>query len=303
MRVFLTGATGYVGRHVARNLVRAGHTVSALVRRGSEGKLPEEVRPHTAIVEGRLERPDTYRKALQVCDAVVNLPGLLRESPTKGITFEKVHFLGTKLLVDEARGNHMVRFLQMSALGVRSGASAKYQETKFRAEEYLKESGVRWTIFRPSIMFGNEKEGLPNFISVLRDLLTMAPFVVPVPGNGKYLFQPVAVQNVSEGFVKALENDSSVGKVYDVAGPDRYTYDGLLDMVSYVTGRNKLKIHQPMWLVKTLATLFGRFAFFPVTRDQLRMLEEGNISDRWTEFFEDFAITPLRIVEHLHRGL
>ena len=76
-------------------------------------------------------------------------------------------------------------------------------------------------------MFGNEREGFVNFMSVLQDLLAMAPFVVPVLGDGKYRFQPIAIQNVSEGFVKALTNDGSVGKTYDVAGPDRYTYNEL----------------------------------------------------------------------------
>src|SRR5208337_2859202 len=105
--------------------------------------------------------------------------------------------------------------------------------------------------------------------SVLQDLLAMTPFVFPVLGDGKYRFQPVAIQNVSEGFVKALTNDGSVGKTYDVAGPDRYTYDELLDMVAYIVGKHKIKIHQPMLLMKMMASMFGGFKFFPVSRDQI----------------------------------
>lgn len=302
MKVFLTGATGYVGRQVVRDLVKAGYAVVALVRKGSEPKLPEGIAGSITVVNGDIQKPESYRDALQSCDAIINLPGLLREFPNKGITFEGVHFLGTKLLVDEAQKIGTPRFIQMSALGVRQGARPKYQETKFRAEEYLKASGLRWTIFRPSLMFGSEKEGFANFMNVLRDLLEMGPFVVPVLGDGKYRFQPVALQNVSEGFVKALTIDGSVGKTYDVAGPDRYTYNELLDMVAYVVGKHKIKIHQPMVLMKMMASMFGGFKFFPVSRDQITMLEEENISDRWKEFFDDFAIAPFRIVENIHKG-
>jgi len=291
-----------VGRQVARDLVKAGYAVVALIRIGSETKLPGGIAGSITVVNGDIQKPETYRDALQSCDAIINLPGLLREFPNEGMTFEGVHFLGTRLLVDEAQTLGVARFIQMSALGVREGARPKYQETKFRAEEYLKGSQLRWTIFRPSLMFGNEKEGFANFISVLHDLLLMVPVVVPVLGDGNYRFQPVAVQNVSEGFVKALTNDLSVGRTYDMAGPDRYTYNELLDMVAYVVGKHKIKIHQPMFLMKAVASLLGGFKFFPVSRDQITMLEEENISDRWKEFFDDFAITPLRIVENIHKG-
>ena len=260
------------------------------------------MRGKITIVNGDIQAPDSYRTALRGCEASINLPGLLREFPRKGITFEGVHYLGTKSLIDTAKSEGVTRFIQMSALGVREGAKPKYQETKLRAEEYLASSGLRWTIFRPSLMFGNEKEGFANFMSVLRDLLAMVPFVVPVLGDGKYRFQPVAIQNVSEGFVKALTNESSVGKRYDVAGPDRYTYDELLDMVAYVAQKHKIKVHQPMFAIKLLASIFGGFKFFPVSRDQITMLEEENISDRWKDFFDTFAVVPLRLVENIHKG-
>ncbi|HTR80754.1 MAG TPA: complex I NDUFA9 subunit family protein [Bacteroidota bacterium] len=302
MRIFLTGGTGYVGRQILRDLCAKGHAVTTLVRPGSRHKLPDELRRNVALIEGDILRPESYANAFHKCEACINLPGILREFPSKGVTFEGVHFRGTKLLIDLAGKNAPIRFIQMSALGVRQGAATKYQKTKYRAEEYLKASGMHWTIFRPSLMFGNEKEGLMNFMTVLKDLLAMAPFVVPVLGDGKYRFQPVAVQNVSEGFVEALERPEAIGKTYDVAGPDRFSYNELLDIVSRVVGVNKIKLHQPMTLMKIAALLFGRFQFFPVSRDQITMLQEENISDRWEEFFYDFNITPLRLVENIQKG-
>jgi uncharacterized protein YbjT (DUF2867 family) len=302
MRVFLTGATGYVGRQIVRDLVAAGHEVSVLVRAGSEEKIPREVSETVTIISGDTLDVKSYASALDSSEACINLPGLLREFPKRGISFERVHYLGTKTLVDVAAGNGPKRFIQMSALGVRDGAAAKYQQTKFRAEEYLKSSTLRWTIFRPSLMFGNEKEGFANFFTVLRDLLRMAPFVVPVIGDGKYRFQPVAVQNVSEGFVSSIVLESSSGKIYDIAGPDKYTYDQLLDVVAYLTGKHKVKFHQPMALMKFAASMLGGFAFFPLSRDQITMLEEENLSERWEDFFRDFSIVPLRLMENVHKG-
>lgn len=302
MKVFLTGSTGYVGRQVVRDLIAAGHAVVCLVRPGSEGKLPREVAGRVDIVRGDILETKTYRDRLQSCEAIINLPGLLREFPRRGITFEGVHYAGPVRLIDEAKKANVARFIHMSALGVRQDAIPKYQETKYRAEEYLKSSGLRWTVFRPSLMFGNEKEGLMNFMSVLKDLLNIAPLFVPVLGSGNYRFQPVAVQDVSQGFVRALVNESSVGKIYDVAGPDRYTYNELLDVVSYITGRNKIKFHQPMFLMKIAASMFGGYSFFPVSRDQITMLEEENISDRWEDFFRDFGFAPRRLMEHVHEG-
>ena len=302
MRIFLTGATGYVGRQIIRDLVDAGHQVSALVRKGSEDKLPPGVAEKVAIIPGNILHPDSYLAEVRSSEVCINLPGLLREFPKRGITFEGVHYQGTKLLVDAAAKAGHLRFIQMSALGVREGAAPKYQETKFRAEEYLKSSTLRWTIFRPSLMFGNEKEGVANFFTVLRDLLSLVPFVVPVLGNGKYRLQPVAVQNVSQGFVKSIALENTVGKTYDVAGPDRYTYDELLDVVAYVTGKHKMKFRQPMPLMKLAAAMLGGFKFFPVSSEQITMLEEENISDRWQEFFNVFSIAPLRLMENIHKG-
>ncbi len=301
MNIFLTGGTGYVGRNILRALAAAGHRVSTLIRRGSEEKIPKDIqdvrhlRGVGHLIHGSLETPDSYRDALSHCDAVINLPGLLREFPSKGITFETVHFLGAKNLIDEARRAGVRRFLQMSALGVRAGAKTKYLSTKFCAEEYLKSSGLQWTIFRPSVIFGKENEGYANFFLVLRELLTKFPFVVPVPGSGNYVFQPVAIENVADGFVKALTVQSSIGKAYDVAGPEQFTFNELLDIVSEKAGKRKIKFHLPIGLMKNIATMFERFSFFPVSRDQITMLEEGNVSDNWQYFFNELSTIPIHL--------
>ena len=303
MKAFLTGSTGYVGRQIVRDLVKAGHNVRALIRPGSEPKLPSEVRDKIEIAHGDTTDPSTLRGKLDGCAAVINLPGLLREFPRKGITFQKVHFEGTKNLAEEAKRAGVKRFVQMSALGVRAGSTTGYQKTKWLAEEYLRASGLDWTIFRPSVIFGREDEGLINFLSVLVDLLNMMPLFVPVIGNGKYRFQPVALENVSEGFVKSLTTPASIGKVYEVGGPQKMTYNEMLDLVGEAIGKKKVKFRQPVFVMKTLASFLDGFKFFPISKDQITMLLEENICSDEQPFFRDFQIKPIYFRDGLARYL
>lgn len=295
MRVFVTGGTGYVGRNVLRALLSAGHTPIALVRRQSIAKLPVDLHGKIEIVNGNVNTSESYLTQLGSCEAVINLLGIIREFPGKGITFYDAHVRCTQSLLDASKKAGTRRFLQMSALGVHGDACTGYQRTKFEAEQLLQTAGVDWTIFRPSLIVRHEEAGCENFITMLRSLLTMLPFVVPVLGSGDYRFQPVAVDDVAAGIVRALMTPASVGKIYDVAGSERFSFNELLDIVGAGLGIKKLKIHQPLWSMKIMAALLGGFSFFPISHDQIIMLEEESVTDAWQPFFTDFNIAPIPV--------
>jgi nucleoside-diphosphate-sugar epimerase len=303
VQVFITGGTGYIGRQVIRDLVGRGHGVRALVRSGSESKLPGEYSSNISIVTGDIRRPESLRKGMAGCDAVIHLPGLIREFPHRGITFHEIQYIGSKNVIDEARRMNVRHFVLMSANGVRPDAATSYHKTKWMAEEYLRQSSLEWTIFRPSIVFGNEHEGYENFISVLVDQLRMMPFFVPVPGDGRYEFQPVFINNLTEGFVRSLRYRTATGKTYEVGGVERFSFNRMLDIVAGILGIRKRKFHQPILLLRILAGAFRRYSFFPITIDQLTMLLEGNVTEREQEFFSDFEITPIRLEESLRHSL
>ena len=179
------------------------------------------------------------------------------------------------------------RYLQMSALGTRPDAHSRYHQTKWLAEEAVRRSATSWTIFRPSIIFGPGDE----FLSVLARLVRRLP-AVPVLGDGMYRLQPIAVEQVAEGFVRALLSGTSVGQTYEVAGPRPYRFVEILDQIGAAIGRARVrKLHVPLGAVKLATRALQWLPFFPLTTDQLTMLEEESVADP-ARFYADLGITP-----------
>jgi NADH dehydrogenase len=293
-RVFVTGATGFVGKHVLRALVNAGFLVRCLVRPGSEADL----RGFESIdrVPGDVLKPEGLEASAEGCAAVVHLVGIIRERPVRGITFERLHVQATVNMLAVAKAAGIARYLQMSALGVRRGATSRYHQTKWRAEEAVRRSDLDWTIFRPSIIFGLGDE----LISVLVNMIRRLP-VVPVLGDGEYRLQPVAAEHVAEGFTRALLDRASAGKTYDVGGPRPYSFVEILDQIGIALGRRRVrKIHVPLTPVKLATRALHWLPFYPLTPDQIAMLEEENVTDP-TPFYADFGITPEPFAEGLRR--
>jgi NADH dehydrogenase len=294
MRIFISGGTGFVGGHVCRALRERGHEVRLLVhRRGGAAEGGVE------LVEGDVTRPVTFENSLGGCDAVINLVGIIREFPSKGATFERLHVQATANLLAAAGRNGIKRYLQMSALGSRPAAVSAYHQTKWRAEEAVRESGLEWTIFRPSLIFGPHDA----FINMLASQLRLAP-VMPVIGSGSYRLQPIHADDVARCFSLALELPETVGQAYDLCGVDRVSYEDLLDMISAALGRSRpFKPHLPLGLMKLVIPVAQEIPQFPITMDQLQMLlEESICSGEWRQTF-GFEPRGLQdgIAEYLHK--
>jgi NADH dehydrogenase len=293
-RIFVTGATGFVGHAVVRALLHHGFLVRCLVRRGSES----ELRGFESIdrVPGDVLKPEGLVHAVEGCAAVIHLVGIIREHRARGVTFERLHPLATANMLGVAHEAGVKRYLHMSALGTRSDARARYHQTKWEAEEIVRASALEWTIFRPSLIYGTGDE----FVSMLARLVRRAP-VVPVLGSGQTRFQPVALEHVAEGFVRALRIPASVGQVYEVAGPQAYRFLDILDLIGAAVGRRRVrKVHVPLGLVRAATHGLGWLPFFPVTTDQLIMLGEDNVTEPM-RFYTDFGIAPESFVAGLHR--
>ncbi len=295
--VLVTGGTGFVGTHVCRALIARGHLPRLLVRVGSEGRIPEDVRNACRVTLGDVADRDAVEFAAQGTSAIVHLVGIIREFPKRDVTFERLHVTATRNAVDAARRWEIPRFIHMSALGARPGAPTGYFDTKGRAEEYVRQSGLSWTIFRPSVIFGPGDQ----FVNELAAIIAKAPFV-PVPGDGSYRLQPVFIGDVVKGIADSLLRPDTEGKVFEVGGPERISYVELLDRVAASAGRRAGKVHIPLPVLRPLVRRLERFRKFPLTTDQLEMLLAGNVCDAGP-FYSTFGFTPLSLSDYLSGGL
>jgi uncharacterized protein YbjT (DUF2867 family) len=292
MRIFLAGGTGFVGGHVRQALLARGHEIRLLVHKRSAAKLPD-----VEEVEGDITILPTFAEAVRGCDATINLVGIIREFPGRAVTFQRLHVEATRNILSAAKSAGVSRHLQMSALGARSDSSSGYFKSKAQAEEEVRRSGLNYTIFRPSIIFGPKDD----FINKLAGLLHTLP-AMPVIGDGEYELQPIAADDVARCFADALEKPATVGQSYDLCGPDRMSYNKLLDTVGAVLGKKHvMKLKNPLPLMQLIVPVMEHFSFFPITSDQMTMLVQGNVCDgSWRK---TFAFDPIKFEEGIRSYL
>ena len=302
MKVAIFGATGFVGSYLVDRLLAEGHTPRVLVRAGSASKLRQPERHE--VVTGEIGDADAVALCLEGAEAAIYNIGLIREFPRRGITFEAMHYAGAVTAIDAAVRGGVRRFVLMSANGVKPEGTG-YQSTKFRAEQYLASSGLDWTVFRPSVVFGDPR-GLQEFCSQLRDEMIVPPLPAPLfheglwPGGaGRFRMSPVAVEDVAAAFAGSLDEPASVRRIFPLGGPDALEWREIIAIIAAACGKKKRTVPAPVGVMRAAASLLDSFDWFPVTREQLQMLMEGNACDG-REAWRLFGIEPKRFsIENL----
>ncbi len=295
MRVAIIGGTGFVGGYLTDALLAAGHEPSLLVRDGSEDKVRRS--EHVRMTPGDISSQETLQSVLEGCSAVIYNVGILREFPRRGITFEESQYQGLVRTVEAARRTGVRRLLLMSANGVKRPGTP-YQESKRRAEEYALQSGLDVSVLRPSVIFG-DPEGKMEFATQLFNDMIRPPvpavsfFMGRDPEKGAVVMSPVHIEDVANAFVAVLENDETIGQTLSLGGPEVLSWKEMIRRIAEASGKRKWVLPMPTWIMRIGATLFDWLPFFPVTRGQLTMLEEGNTAD--PEVLE-------QLVGHVPRG-
>ncbi len=281
MRVAIFGGSGFVGSFLVDALIAAGHEPSLMVRLGSERKVKQAER--CRLVAGNLSSTTAIDATLENCDAVIYSVGILKQSPKQGITFEELQYNGVVRVAEAAKTRDISRFLLMSANGAKS-TGTPYQETKFRAEEHVRASGFDVTIFRPSVIFGEPRGRMEIGTQLYAEMISppipaVGFFTGWRPYRGAVAMSPVHVEDVAQAFLTALRDSSTIGKTYVLGGPEVLSWAEMLRRIATTVGRKKWILPMPIGIMKLAAALFDWLPFFPVTRDQLTMLAEGNTAD------------------------
>jgi NADH dehydrogenase len=293
MKVFLTGATGFVGGHLLERLLADGHSVRALVRDAQSAQLPAN--PGLEPVQGDVISGVGLAQAMQGCNAVIHLVGIIVESGKN--TFENVHHLGTRNVVQAALQNKIARFVQMSALGVRADGVSEYQTSKWKGEEAVRLSGLEYCILRPSLIFGPGD----GFVTQMLGIMRKAPLMRPVPGDGHPKFRPVFVDDVAVCFSQALTNPATTNQIIELGGAEELTLNQVLTEIAQCAGIRKRAVHVPMPIMFAAASVAQVILPRPpVTTGQLRMLQEGSTCDV-LRMKQIFGLNPIGFRDGLRR--
>ncbi len=268
MKVLIFGSTGFVGRYIVRYLYDYCNVILP-VRNIEKAKKVFNDLPKLEFLH--LEK-ENFNKSIQQTkpDIVINLIGILREKGDD--TFEKVHYLTTKAILESALSNSVKKFIQMSALGADINSKSRYLKTKAMAENEIIKSGIDFIIFRPSIILGKEQKLFEDF----KNYSKIAP-VFLAPEDAKV--QPVNIYDVAESFKKATLEDLK-NNVYQLCGPKVINYVELFKFALGYLNIKRLVIPVPK---KTFFFLIPFFSVMPepiMTLDQYYMLEKDNVCDR-----------------------
>ena len=283
MLVLVTGATGFLGRRVVRQLQEHGHDVRCLVHTpGRERMFPERT---VDVHYGSVLDADVLSELFYDVGAVIHLVSTIGQF--RGVTFDQVTRQGVANVVASAVANRVKHFIQVSVIGATNDPAYAYFYSKWRGEREVAGGGVPYTIIRSSLMFG---EG-DVFINPLAALTRVFP-LVPVVGSGRNRFQPIAVDDVARCIVSAVDREDLKGKTIEIGGPQQLSYNEIMAVVARTMGKRRLRIHLPMWLVYLAAATLGRLKKRPLaTSDQLRMLATRSVAEPGT-VEQTFGFTP-----------
>ena len=279
--VTVFGGGGFIGRYVCEALLKTGARIRVAERHprrawflqplGSVGQF--------STIAADLSRPETFARAVEGADAVINLVGIFKGN------LELVHVQGAGKLAAAAKAAGAKAFVHISAIGADDDSASDYGQTKGRGEQAVRAAFPAATIIRPSVVFGPEDDFTNRFASLAR--FPLLPVIAP-----ETRFQPVFVRDLGEAIAAAaLDPRTHAGATYELAGPEVMTMRELNEEIAAMAGQSPDLVDTPDFIANIMAS-FGFLPGAPLTRDQWLMLQKDNVASDKANDFKAFGIAP-----------
>jgi nucleoside-diphosphate-sugar epimerase len=279
MKVFVTGATGFTGSRVVPLLLKSGYEVRCLYRASSDRSLLLRHQPEIEWVSGDVSDSQSLSAAMQGTDALVNIASL--------------GFSHADSIIRAAQNAGLRRAIFISTTAIFTQLNANSKRVRVAAELAIETSGLEYTILRPTMIYGSPRDR--NMWRLIR-FVRYSP-IVPVFGDGKYLQQPIHVDDVAQAVLSCLSNEKTIGRSYNIAGKYPLTYNEVVDTIARQMNKRAWKIHIPSKPVVSLLGLFERLRIpFPIKAEQVLRLNE-NKDFSYAEAQRDFGFSPLAFEE------
>jgi NADH dehydrogenase len=287
-QIVILGGTGFVGRHLVPRLQRDGHSITVLSR-NRERRRELGTLPRVRVVNADVHDHAALAHWLGGADAAINLVGILNERGNDGSGFRKAHVELTRSLIAACLERSVPRLLQMSSLRAGEGGSF-YLKSRGEAEACVRGSNLAWTIFRPSVIFG-DGDGL---FFRFADLLRVAPVLPLARAHAK--FAPVYVGDVAEAFARALAHPATVGQTYELYGPRTIELIELVRSTARMIGRRRLVLPLPDALGALQARIGEWLPGKPISRDNFRSLQLDSVGSADGLAALGIVATPMELV-------
>jgi NADH dehydrogenase len=284
--VVVTGASGLVGTHLCSLLAANQWKVRAIVRDTAKaaerlGHLRLEIR------KGDIRDRDSMESALDGAGSLVHLAAIAIEK--HGESYSSTNTDATAVLLDAARSKNVERLIYMSQNGSSSSSRFPFLRSKGVAEDLVTSSSLKWTVLKPSVIFGPEDE----FVNVLARLVRLSPIVFPLPGGGTARFQPVAVDDVARAVVRCIEDEGTVRRTYFIGGSTPLNLRQMTERILIAMNASRFLVGVPVGAIRPLVSLMQKLLPHPpVTTGLLDLLEIDNVVNA-NDLQNELHITPV----------
>lgn len=293
--ILVTGATGFIGRHLIRDLMDQQLPVRCLLPDFATKRLPWDTQHPYApqVFTGTILDAEATFRAVSGVHTIIHLANAQWWGRARDL--ERIELAGTRNLITQARATRVGRIITLSHIGASPSSAYILLRIKGQVEEVIKNSGLAYTIIRSGLVFGEEDA----FINHIAMLLSVNPFFFLMPGRGEVVLHPIYIQDLVDALVHSIEALKLVDNVVEIGGAEYTTLEDLLRTVMRVTGMYRPLIAAPPYLLRWLTTFFGLFLpRLPMTVQWLDILAT-NRSTRLGNAYDYFGIRPRRFEDTL----